>query len=196
MRSVDGAAVRCGGHCRPDLPAYAHRPARVGTTGPGQRCWRPWEHKRIDRARPARWRRRTGRANATAGRAALRRTAAGGLGEFTSLARAGVGGRRKGRSRSDSFDRELSCPDRGFRGKGQSGSDTFRARAALSVAVRLSAAHLLKCSGTVVTFLSRPACAWPRMRPCPPLRLGSLVPAALGPPAWRRHRPSASQRTH
>ena len=38
MRPVDGAAVRCGGHCRPDLPACAHGPARVGPTGPGQRC--------------------------------------------------------------------------------------------------------------------------------------------------------------
>ena len=103
VRPLDGAAVRCGGHRRPDVPACAHRPARVGPTGPGQRCWRPWQHKRMDRARPARWRRRTGRPNATAGRAAGRRAAAGGLGGFTSPAGAGVGGRRKGRSRSDSL---------------------------------------------------------------------------------------------
>ena len=40
------------------------------------------------------------------------------------------GFRAKGRSRSDSFAREVSSPDRGFGSKGRSGSDTFRARAA------------------------------------------------------------------
>ncbi len=40
------------------------------------------------------------------------------------------GFRGKGRSRSDTFGRELSSPDRGFRRKGRPGSDTFRAWAA------------------------------------------------------------------
>ena len=125
MRPVDGAAVRCGGDCRPDLPARAHRPARVGPTGPGQRRWRPWKQERMDRGRPARWRRRAGRSKATARRATGRRAAAGGLDEFTSPAGTSVGARQKGRSRSDSFTRKVSCPDRGFRPKGRSGSDSF-----------------------------------------------------------------------
>ena len=86
-RPVDGAAVRRGGHCRPDLPARAHRAARVGPTRAGQRCRRPREHERMDRARPARGGDALAAANATAGRAAGRRAAAGGLGEFTALRR-------------------------------------------------------------------------------------------------------------
>ena len=75
-----------------------------GRARPGQRCWRPWEHKRMDRARPARWRRRTGRAERRGG--SRRRPARGRWWPrrvHLHCAGAGVGGRRKGRSRSDTF---------------------------------------------------------------------------------------------
>ena len=82
------------------------------------------QHERMERPGPARDRRRAHNPGTAACGAACRRAAAGGLGRFTARAGTGGGG-HKGRSRSDSYSREVSCPDRGFRAKGRSGSDSF-----------------------------------------------------------------------
>ena len=121
---LDRGAVRRGRDRGQDVPARTRRAACVGPARAGQR--RRWsrQHERVERPGPARDRRRAHNPGTAACGAACRRAAAGGLGRFTARAGTGGGG-HKGRSRSDTYRREVSCPDRGFRAKGRSGSDSF-----------------------------------------------------------------------